>query len=37
MTVSGLDKDGGFSSVTDLSSALLQAVDMLTAAQKDEG
>lgn len=35
-TVSKLDEISGFSAVTDLSSALLQAVDMLTAAQQDE-
>ncbi|XP_076457754.1 uncharacterized protein LOC143291649 isoform X2 [Babylonia areolata] len=36
-TVSELNKNGGFSAVTDLSSALLQAVEMLTVAQQDEG
>ncbi|KAL8587236.1 hypothetical protein ACOMHN_013320 [Nucella lapillus] len=36
-TVSDLDKSSGFSAVTDLSSALIDAVHMLTTAQQDEG
>lgn len=35
-TVSGLDEGGKFSANTDLSSALLRAVDMLTEAQQEE-
>ncbi|XP_070201720.1 uncharacterized protein [Littorina saxatilis] len=34
--ISELDKGRGFSAVTDLSSAMLQAVDMLTTAQRDD-
>lgn len=36
-TVSELDKSSGFSAVTDLSSALVDAVQMLTSAQQEEG
>ena len=35
--VSALDKGGRFSSYTDLSSALQQAVDMLAAGQNQDG